>query len=516
MTRALVLLLAFTLSSALIADTADLQITTFTTSKSTVTTGESFSVVMRWRNFGPDTAQDVVATIGENSGAFVLTGAGTEHWPCEPTFGGDGFACKGFLAAGAKAEMIVTMLSPSEDTGPFFARGHVVSSTPDPQPANNSVATPMTLTPATANANLAIGPQTQEHQVAPDAAFSIPLMIRNAGPAVASDVFVSLSFTPGTRIPVTATGDGWACENPTHSPWLVVCRRPQLTAGATTPVTVSVTAPQNTGDYRMYARVAAAGLNDPSLSNTSTVDVRVGPATTVWTRILVPLPPGQTQGANGSFWTTKTTALLRSRIEMRPFYCEELLPCPAPLPIPILQPFDLVRHQLRGDGLGEFVLVRTKDASQIRLNSRVWDASRQTETAGSEIPIPRDDDFTKGTIALLGIPVAAHYRHTLRVYDLDGRNGARVAIRIYADTETTPRATTTGTLTLHPSAFLTTDQLLSTRPASLQLDPLQLASLAGASSMRIEIAPLDEGTRIWSFVSVTNNDTHHVTTISAQ
>jgi hypothetical protein len=74
----------------------------------------------------------------------------------------------------------------------------------------------------------------------------------------------------------------------------------------------------------------------------------------------------------------------------------------------------------------------------------VWDLSRAAETAGSEIPIVRENRFTTGTIALLGIPVAPHYRHTLRVYDFDGHTGSRVAIRVYANDELDPRAAIRG------------------------------------------------------------------------
>jgi hypothetical protein len=41
-------------------------------------------------------------------------------------------------------------------------------------------------------------------------------------------------------------------------------------------------------------------------------------------------------------------------------------------------------------------------------------------------------------------------------------------------------------------------------------------SLQGIDTLRVDVRPITEGTRIWSFVSVTNNETHHVTTFSAQ
>lgn len=50
----------------------------------------------------------------------------------------------------------------------------------------------------------------------------------------------------------------------------------------------------------------------------------------------------------------------------------------------------------------------------------------------------------------------------------------------------------------------------------LQIDPAQLANLDGADMMRVDVEPLTPGIKIWAFVSVTDNDTHHVTTFSAQ
>jgi hypothetical protein len=32
--------------------------------------------------------------------------------------------------------------------------------------------------------------------------------------------------------------------------------------------------------------------------------------------------------------------------------------------------------------------------------------------------------------------------------------------------------------------------------------------------VRVDIVPFDAGLKLWSFVSVTNNETHHVTTFS--
>jgi len=45
-------------------------------------------------------------------------------------------------------------------------------------------------------------------------------------------------------------------------------------------------------------------------------------------------------------------------------------------------------------------------------------------------------------------------------------------------------------------------------------DLSQIAPLGNASRLAVEVEPLTPGLRIWSFVSVTNNETEHVTIIT--
>ena len=54
------------------------------------------------------------------------------------------------------------------------------------------------------------------------------------------------------------------------------------------------------------------------------------------------------------------------------------------------------------------------------------------------------------------------------------------------------------------------------QPATIQLEIGQLLALGGIDTLRVDVEPLDPTVRLWSFVSVTNNDTHHVTTFSSR
>ncbi|HEX8617376.1 MAG TPA: hypothetical protein VF911_07310 [Thermoanaerobaculia bacterium] len=480
------------IAPSVFAQTADLRVTALTIDRTTFQTGERFTVSMRWRNFGPDAAHDITAELGSGSGIFVVTGAGTSNWPCEPSHAASSFVCRGSsIAAGAEAHMVVTMRAPARGAS-FVLPATVRAATPDPAPENNRQQLTVQLTPAEKAADLSISPREQTHRAAAGGPVSIPVVVTNQGPAEAQNVIALMAFEPGTLIPIEASGAGWNCQHPTHSPWIVLCLRSKFAAGLTAPITVTTTAPQHDGTVHFSARVSAEEIFDANAANdASSAAITAGTppvAGITWRRILVPLMPAEVPGANGARWKTDTT-ILTNGVAIEPQL-----------------------GTLRG---GQFIYVNEADEARVQLNSRVWDLARETATAGSEVPIVREREFTSSTIALLGIPVAAHYRHNVRIYDFDGRDGARVAIRLYANDETSPRAAVVRTLGVASAATATPAQL-PVHPAYLELDPASLAPLAGVNTMRVEIEPLDQGLRLWSFISVTNNETHHVTTFSQQ
>jgi hypothetical protein len=65
-----------------------------------------------------------------------------------------------------------------------------------------------------------------------------------------------------------------------------------------------------------------------------------------------------------------------------------------------------------------------------------------------------------------------------------------------------------------PQGSRTTADGLPSHPGVIQLELGQVISLAGISTLRVDIDAETPGLRLWSFVSVTNNETHHVTTFS--
>lgn len=159
-------------------------------------------------------------------------------------------------------------------------------------------------------------------------------------------------------------------------------------------------------------------------------------------------------------------------------------------------------------------------AEHLNYSIHIRDVSRAFQSWGTEIPIVRDEDFRSGTITLLNIPgglprdpAGPRFRQTLRIYDTEGRDGGEVLMKVFIlgfgvhqlQQVVTLRTTLRCILPCGPHPE---------EPAYAQVDLSQLPVFA--SNLRIDLVPLSTKLRFWAFVSVTNNETQHVTTITPQ
>ncbi|HEY0160137.1 MAG TPA: hypothetical protein VGF28_22815, partial [Thermoanaerobaculia bacterium] len=306
--RRLAFLALVAIAPALFAASADLGITRFyTDDRTTHPTGEQITVNLFWRNFGPDTADGVTVELGKGNGVFFITGAGTEHWPCQPTLGGSSFVCRGHLAPGEEAHMLASIRTPAQGTS-FQINATITAATPDPVPSNNTQTLTFGLTPTANRAELSLSPTTQTHNAPPGSAIALPLQVTNSGPGTARDLITMINYGPDTLVPITASGNGWTCLNPEDAQWVVLCMRSELASGATAPLVLRTTMPQ-TGQVQIGARVTAGRGHDTNLAN-DTMLVTLGTATVepppppplTWRRILVPLGPSEAAGENNARW----------------------------------------------------------------------------------------------------------------------------------------------------------------------------------------------------------------------
>lgn len=507
-----------TLAPAVLAQEVDLAVVSVQLSKTTVVTGERFTITSQVRNNGPQTARDVRVSFGSNLGLFPVSVTAPDGWNCQRDLSVPNSATCTTLAfpANTTANFQAVVLAPA-NTAPGPVTAHVLasSSTIDDRPDDNSRLVPFTVNEASTTADLLVRLTPRDVPATPGEQTTVDVHVTNNGPSPANDVLVAIDSSAATPLALVGVAANWTCT-PTAQP-STLCRTSMIPAGATSTFALRFRAPDREGGAAIIARVQAEENRDRSAINDfGFTNISIGTAQD-WTRFLLPVTATNIPGANGSLWKTDLTALIRSDmpIEVTPSPCDAVpVLC---IGLPLNTPFD-ARDLISDPNApgGQFVYVRNVHADTIRFNMRVYDQSRATETAGAEIPIVRDDDFTTGTITLLGIPSAPQYRHTLRVYDADAREGTRVLIRVWAGDETTPRAAAARTLERPPIDRRVTSALLPLHPSYLQLDLRELVSAPVDGLMRIDVEPLDPGMRIWSFISIINNDTHHVTTVSPQ
>jgi hypothetical protein len=143
---------------------------------------------------------------------------------------------------------------------------------------------------------------------------------------------------------------------------------------------------------------------------------------------------------------------------------------------------------------GRFIEVPREQVGKLSLNLRVYDTSRSAENFGTAIPIVPRSEFRHQPFALLGVPLDPRFRNTLRVY---ATGPTKVQVQIGDETQE---------LTLRGGEHVFD-------PAFAQLTAGSFPT--GSGTTNVIITPDDPtGPAVWAFISVTNNDTQHITTIS--
>jgi hypothetical protein len=500
----------------LAAQQADLEAVSVTLDKLTVTMGEPFSYTARVRNNGPSEARNAVVHVNAHSGAFPLSVESPPGWTCSRSMSDKpGAKCTTTaLAAGAEVEFRGTALAPRNTAAwamTLFAQVSAASS--DPRGDNNESSARFTLVESPRVADLGVS-VAQRGAAREGERVVIDVTVANAGPSAVEHVAVAVDTRGEEKLTgLAGSGDGWTCAASLEG---LLCRTNGLAQSAQSAIEVSFAAPSHEADIDVAASVQAESSRDPNFRNDiGAVTAGVGSAEN-WRRILLPLAREFTPGANGAQWRTVTTMLIRSTqpVDIQPGPCDRIIdPC---LPLPLGATFNAGQLIYTAGPGGQFLYVRPEDEAKLVFNTRIRDEARMTETAGAEIPVVREDEFRTDAISLVGIPVAPEYRHTLRVYDSDARSGARVQIRVYAAGEGTPLASAVRTLERSPESFPVTSARLPTHPSYLELRLDELIPLSGLHEVRVDIEPIDPGLRFWAFVSITNNETHHVTTVTPQ
>lgn len=240
-------------------------------------------------------------------------------------------------------------------------------------------------------------------------------------------------------------------------------------------------------------------------------------AATTYTRFLLPVYADAIPGANGSRWLTTgwvvnhgtTEAQIIPRALCGVVLCTlsgPLHPKEGPLPI----------EPMITDARAVLMHVDMAHASDVQIAVRVRDLAKG-DSAGTELPVVPESDFSSSAISLLNVPVKPGYRVALRVYGLPESGDPEVEIRYYRMPTSDPFRSTSVVLQterrrLEVFGFIGGYRL---EPSIAFLGNLQARPEIGyEENIWISITPVTPGLRIWAFATVTSNVTQQVTVIS--
>ncbi|HYI10986.1 MAG TPA: IPT/TIG domain-containing protein [Thermoanaerobaculia bacterium] len=231
-----------------------------------------------------------------------------------------------------------------------------------------------------------------------------------------------------------------------------------------------------------------------------------GEAPDSFTRVLLPILAPPVRGAFGSEFHTNLT-LATKRFEIHAWGLKVDFPCPILCPELdnplVLEPNGVIDPELfRYTGNpGRFFYVRSFDLRSLAANLRVHDVTRAALNFGTEIPVVRPDEFAT-RILLNGVPADPRFRLTLRIYGIDAPFA-----RVTANGQTVTVPLRQGETIFDPDyAELTLDQP--------EAGPFQVIVDAPVPPT-IPPQPIVE-TPVWAFITVTNNETQVISTITPQ
>ncbi len=329
----------------------------------------------------------------------------------------------------------------------------------------------------------------------------------------AADVAI-LSVTPasgpatgGTEVTLSGRGFNNTCDAP------ITCLPPQVYFGSLAAretrilndtTIVAVTPEAFPGPVNVSVGIGLQHFAEKTNAFTFT-----GPVPESFERLLLPVFVPPVHGAFGSeFHTTFRIAAKNGTVRIWGLdlgVCEVINECINPDdPWRIVPTDEINPRNLDANGTpGRFLFAPKADMANVAANLRVQDVSRAELNYGTEIPVVRESDFAESRIVLQNVPGDPRFRNTLHIYSVNapfvnvtvaGRQAVQVPLRpgatlndpAYAEFTDFPR---------DGGAFRVTIDAPVLNPAPV-IEPVL--------------------TDIWAFITVTNNETQVISTITPQ
>jgi hypothetical protein len=240
-------------------------------------------------------------------------------------------------------------------------------------------------------------------------------------------------------------------------------------------------------------------------------------------RLLLPIYlDGVVAGANGSrfrtdFWLRNNGDAL---LTLAPWPCPDGGACPAIFPLThAVAPGETIHNlppffSVPRTNPSRVLFASRNAVSRTSMNLRIFDESRGRVDAGAEVPVVREGDLLTSPAQLHSVPLRGDFRLMLRVYEL-ALTSARFRVRVFEEFPGTGSAQPISEFEL----TATTNQTGDFRSEAAYADYAALTDLLRSplprpEFLRIQVEPLTQGSRYWTFLSVTSNDTQRVTLIT--
>jgi len=154
---------------------------------------------------------------------------------------------------------------------------------------------------------------------------------------------------------------------------------------------------------------------------------------------------------------------------------------------------------------------------ELTITARMFESSRRSQPQGVEIPVVREKDFFQGPANLLAIPLSAHSRAAVRIFEIFPMiTRQRFDIEIYGETGLLVRRTVEPRF---DPATLTYGSGIADLPApAFAIIPdlrTEFSELEGVDLVHVRIVPHERDfppfrAIYWAMASVTDNETQHV------
>jgi len=428
----------------------------------------------------------------------------------------DSFTCTSLNFGSGFRDSIVINFAPRV-AGPRSVVVSLVEPAIDSNAANNRASISFEVTAAAASADLELTLTAPERATA-GSSVRQSFVIENRGPSNATGAVLSIfSEYAGFARQLPA---GCVASGPTIS-----CLLSSIAAGSSTTFTLDYIAVSGNFPFETIATATPLGAGDVTLARARSTTQVVSPGEAGFEKILIPLTPNKVNAApsgNGPRWQVTLSVLNQSTSPVQILGYDQncrLSACPPAVPTGSRITFTPQLNDFQNEVQGMFLFVERSRSSDVEMQLRVRDLTRQAQSWGASIPVIAEGDAFRGMRNILEVPADSLHRVRLRVYDFDAKLEAAFNVRLYAlhddlrligdGRSPDPQVGST----LLQTRVATTGGGTTFHPGYAEIDVSSIAQRRGSTRLRIEIEPVQQDLRWWGFATATNNETQQVTVL---